>query len=49
MMLLLKPFGLCAEFLQPVVMTEMLKPGMERAVHYVKGLDEENFKDKVAL
>ena len=36
MSLLLKPFGVCAEFLNYSVMQETLRPGMERAIKYIQ-------------
>ena len=47
MSLLLKPFGVCAEFLNHSVMQETLKPGMERAIKYIQSLEEKDFKEKV--
>lgn len=43
---LLKPFGMCAEFLNPSVATEVFSPGLEKAVKYIQGLEENDFKEK---
>lgn len=46
---LLKPFGTCAEFLNANVAKEIFSPGLETAVRYVKGLEENDFKEKVRI
>ncbi|XP_035828590.1 LOW QUALITY PROTEIN: ubiquitin carboxyl-terminal hydrolase 24 [Aplysia californica] len=46
MSLLLKPFGVCAEYLNQNVMQSMLRPGMERAIKYIQSLEEKDFKEK---
>ena len=47
MSLLLRPFGVCAEFLNNSVMQGQLRPGMERAIKKVQGFEENDFKEKV--
>ena len=44
---LLRPFGMCAEFLNPEVIRTILATGMERAIKYVQNLEEKDFKEKV--
>lgn len=43
---LLRPFGTCAEFLNPGSVSEILAPGMERSIKYVQNLEEKDFKEK---
>ena len=44
---LLRPFGMCAEFLNPAIVKDMLTPGMEKCIAYVQNLEEKDFKEKV--
>lgn len=44
---LLRPFGMCAEFLNPKVVTEILAPGMEKTIKYIQNLEERDLKEKV--
>ena len=44
---LLKPFGVCSDFLNVSVVPNILAPGMERAIKYVQNLEEKDFKEKV--
>ena len=44
---LLRPFGMCSEFLNPEVIRSILATGMERAIKYVQNLEEKDFKEKV--
>lgn len=44
---LLKPLGMCAEFLNPDVMRAELTTGMEKSIKYVQNLEEKDFKEKV--
>ena len=46
---LLRPFGMCAEFLNPEVIRTVLANGMERAIKYVQNLEEKDFKEKVCI
>ena len=46
---LLRPFGMCAEFLNPEVIRSVLANGMERAIKYVQNLEEKDFKEKVGI
>eukprot|EP00105_Crassostrea_gigas_P001822 XP_011414140.1 PREDICTED: ubiquitin carboxyl-terminal hydrolase 24 [Crassostrea gigas] len=43
---LLRPFGMCAEFLNPKVVTEILAPGMEKTIKYIQNLEEKDLKEK---
>lgn len=43
---LLRPFGMCAEFLNPKVVTEILAPGMEKTIRYIQNLEEKDLKEK---
>lgn len=45
---LVKPFGMCAEVLNPAVASEIFSPGLEKAVNYIRGLEENDFKEKVS-
>lgn len=45
---LLRPFGMCAEFLNPKIVTEILAPGMEKTIKYIQNLEEKDLKEKVA-
>ena len=45
---LLRPFGMCSEFLNPEVIRSILATGMERAIKYVQNLEEKDFKEKVS-
>ena len=44
---LVKPFGMCAEVLNPVLATEIFRPGLDKAFNYIEGLEEKDFKEKV--
>ena len=46
---LLAPFGQCAEFLNSKTVVPILGPGMDVAVKYVRGLTEDDRKDKVSF
>lgn len=46
---LLRPFGMCAEFLNPKVVTEILAPGMEKTIKYIQNLEEKDLKEKVLV
>jgi len=43
----LSPLGVCAEFLNPKVVTELLAPAMEKCIKFVQNLEEKDFKQKV--
>ncbi|XP_052775472.1 ubiquitin carboxyl-terminal hydrolase 24-like isoform X3 [Mya arenaria] len=43
---LLKPLGMCAEYLNPEVVRKLLTTGMERSIQYVQKLEEKDFKEK---
>ncbi|KAJ8306054.1 hypothetical protein KUTeg_016599 [Tegillarca granosa] len=43
---LLRPLGMCAEFLNSNTVQEILAPGMERCIKYVQNLEEKDFKEK---
>ncbi|XP_050400806.1 ubiquitin carboxyl-terminal hydrolase 24 isoform X1 [Patella vulgata] len=43
---LLKPFGICSDFLNSQLLKNLLGPGMDRANKYVKGLEEKDLKEK---
>ncbi|XP_063403289.1 ubiquitin carboxyl-terminal hydrolase 24-like [Mytilus trossulus] len=43
---LLSPLGVCAEFLNPKVVQEVLAPAMEKCIKFVQNLDEKDFKQK---
>ncbi|XP_046339329.2 ubiquitin carboxyl-terminal hydrolase 24-like isoform X2 [Haliotis rufescens] len=43
---ILKPFGTCAEFLSQSVVQKLFAPGMEKAIKYIQGLEEKDFKEK---
>ena len=45
---LLRPFGICADFLNPNVMLDILAPGLKKAIKYVQSLEEKDFKEKVS-
>lgn len=44
---LLKPFGICAEFLNSNVATEVFSLGLDKAIKYIQKLEEVDFKEKV--
>ena len=46
---LLRPFGMCAEFLNPKVVTDLLAPGMEKAIKFIQNLEEKDLKEKVNI
>ncbi|KAL4237153.1 Ubiquitin carboxyl-terminal hydrolase 24 [Mactra antiquata] len=43
---LLKPLGMCAEYLNVEVIRSLLATGMERSIKYVQNLAEKDFKEK---
>ena len=44
---MLKPLGMCAEYLNQEVVRSVLTTGMERSIQYVQNLEEKDFKEKV--
>ena len=44
---LLAPFGMCAEWLNSGTVSPLLAPCVKIALQFVKGLSENEFKDKV--
>lgn len=38
---------MCAEFLNPEVVRDILTTGMEKSIQYVQNLEEKDFKEKV--
>ncbi|KAL5016318.1 hypothetical protein ScPMuIL_005907 [Solemya velum] len=43
---LLRPFGICAEFLNTEVLPNILYLGIEKAIKFVQNLEEKDFKEK---